>query len=135
MRARSTLGLAAALLILIPLPSLADPPAHAPAHGYRAKQKSGAVETRKAEESRKGIEIVYDSERGIHVGVDLPDVFFYEGRYYREQEGRWQVSVSGDGGWSLSASSSVPEGVVKAKQPHPGPAKAKTSKGWKNKKK
>ena len=73
---------------------------------------------------KSGIEIIFDSERGIHIAVGLPNVFFHEGHYYREQDGRWQVSVSGDGGWSFSASSGVPEVVVKAKKhKHPGPAK------------
>ena len=77
--------------------------------------------------------VTYDSEGGIYVGVNLTDVLFHEGRYYRERNGRWEVSVSGDGGWSIKASSSVPEIVVKAKHKHAGPAKAKKS--WKHKKK
>ena len=132
MRSRSFFGFLASLIALAPLSALAQPPAHAPAHGYRAKQSQEAPKHREAE-TRKGIEVTFDSERGIYVGVNLTDVLFHEGHYYREREGRWEVSVSGDGGWSIKASSSVPEIVVKAKHRHPGPAKAKKS--WKHKKK
>lgn len=106
---------------LVPLAS-ADPPDHAPAHGYRAK--GGGKAHAPAKESG-GVEVVFDSERGIHVAVGLPGVFFHGGHYYREHDGRWQVSLSGNGGWSFAASASVPELVVKAKKRHPGPAKAK----------
>jgi len=102
---------------------LATPPEHAPAHGYRAKQDDAKAKPTESE-PRKGIEVIYDSERGIYVGVNLPDVFFHEGRYYRESgDGEWQISLSGDGDWSVSVSSSVPDVVVKAKRAHPGPAK------------
>ena len=131
MRSRSFSGLLATLFALAPLSALAKPPAHAPAHGYRAKHGEEAPKQREAE-PRKGIEVTFDSERGIYVGVNLSDVLFHDGHYYRERDGRWEVSLSGDGGWSISASSSVPEVVVKAKHAHPGPAKAKS---WKNKKK
>jgi len=122
LRNRSFSGLLTILFALAPLSALADPPAHAPAHGRRAKH---AIETPKP---RTGIEVRFDSERGIYVGVSLSDILFHEGRYYREREGRWEVSLSGDGGWSISASSSVPELVVKAKRAHPGPAKRKNPK-------
>ena len=121
MKLRYALGLTAALVLIAPQLAFATPPAHAPAHGYRAKQAQQAPAPARA---KGGIEVIFDSERGIHVAVGLLNVFFHEGHYYREQDGRWQVSVSGDGGWSFSASSGVPEVVVKAKKhKHPGPAK------------
>jgi hypothetical protein len=124
MHSRSLSAFLASLIVLAPLPALSKPPVHAPAHGYRAKQSQEAPKQREAD-ARKGIEVIFDSERGIYVGVKLTDVLFHEGRYYRERDNRWEVSVSGDGGWSIQASSSVPEIVVKAKHRHPGPAKAK----------
>jgi hypothetical protein len=133
LRSRSFSGLLAILFAVAPLSALADPPAHAPAHGYRAKHIEEAPKQPEAE-PRKGIEVIFDSERGIYVGVNLSDVLFHDGRYYRESDGRWEVSLSGDGGWSISASSSVPEIVVKAKHAHPGPAKAE-KRSWKGKKK
>ena len=69
--------------------------------------------------------MVFDSDLGIHIAVGLPGVFFHDGHYYREQEGRWQVSVSGDGDWGFAASLGVPEVVLKSKKRHPGPARAK----------
>jgi hypothetical protein len=112
------------LVVLCTAPAaLATPPDHAPAHGYRAKHGDTKAEKRDADQ-KSGIEVVYDSERGIHVGVHLPDVFFLDGRYYREtNEGRWEVSATGDGDWTVSASSQVPEKVVKARRAQPGPAK------------
>jgi hypothetical protein len=131
LRSRSFSGLLAILFALAPLSVLADPPAHAPAHGRRAKH---GAEAPKSPESkpRSGIEVSFDSERGIYVGVNLTDVFLHEGRYYRERDGRWEVSLSGSGGWSISASSSVPEVISKAKHSHPGPA-AKAKHGKKKK--
>ena len=103
--------------LLVPAISWADPPAHAPAHGYRNKHKS--------HHHHSGVEIVFDSERGVHVAVGFPDVFFHEGRFYRHTTGGWQVSVRADGGWSIAASAGVPAAIHKAHKHHPGPAKAK----------
>jgi hypothetical protein len=124
MRLRTILGLIATFALSLPHFASADPPAHAPAHGYRAKQ---AAKPAQPAQASGGIEVVFDSERGIHVAVGLPGVLFHDGSYYRELDGRWQVSVSGDGGWSFSVSSGVPEVVVKSKK-HPGPAKVKSKK-------
>jgi hypothetical protein len=115
----------AVIALAIPQLAPADPPSHAPAHGYRAKQKQKAPERAPA---KPGIEVVYDSERGVHVAVGLTDVFFHDGHYYRLTDGRWEISVSGDGGWRVSVESKVPGAVVEArkkKKSHPGPAKKK----------
>lgn len=124
MRLRILLGLVITITLSLAMPPIAnaDPPAHAPAHGYRDK-KEGKRQTTAPRSG--GVEVVFDSERGIHVAVGLPGVFFHGGHYYREHEGRWQVSLSGSGGWSFAASASVPDLVVKAKNRHPGPAKVK----------
>jgi hypothetical protein len=122
---RHTLGLMVALFFIVPQLAFATPPDHAPAHGYRAKQAKKAPEPAP---SQPGIEIIFDSERGIHVAVGVPGILFHDGHYYRERDGRWEVSMTGDGGWSFSASSGVPEVVVKAKNQHPGPAKKAKSK-------
>ena len=123
MRLRSLSSIPALLLLLAPATAFSDPPAHAPAHGYRAKQKGATPVS--TPESRGGIEVVLDPGRGIYVGVNLPNVFFHDGRYYREHEGHWQVSTTGRGDWRVSASSGVPAVLVKAKgNSHPGPAKA-----------
>jgi hypothetical protein len=111
----------AGLALAVPAASWADPPAHAPAHGYRNKHKSH-------DHHSGGVEIVFDSERGVHVAVGFPDVFFHEGRYYRNVGGSWQVSVKVDSGWSVVASGGVPAKIHKAHKHHPGPAKVKHKK-------
>ena len=58
------------------------------------------------------------------MGVDLPDVFFHDGHYYREQDGHWQVSLTGGGGWRISASGDIPDEVLRARGPKHSPAKA-----------
>ena len=108
------------LALGLPAASSADPPAHAPAHGYRHKQ----------EPHRKhvgGFEVVLDSERGVHIVVGLPGVFFREGVFYRHLDGRWQVSAKADGGWRVAVSGGIPLAISKARG-HPGPAKLKRHK-------
>jgi hypothetical protein len=112
--------LLAGLALAVPAATWADPPAHAPAHGYRNKHKS--------HHHSGGVKIVFDSERGVHVAVGFPDVFFHEGRFYRNVGGSWQVSLEVDGGWSVAASGSVPYAIHKTHKHHPGPAKVKPKK-------
>ncbi len=124
MRAQIVLGLFLATALVLPQIVAAKPPAHAPAHGYRAKQKTVEPAPKKS-----GIEVVFDSERGIHVAVGVSGVFFQDGHYYREHDGRWEVSLSGDGGWRISVAADIPGTVVNAKKKsHPGPAKNKLGK-------
>ena len=124
MRLQTLLGLLAATALVLPLSAAADPPAHAPAHGYRAKHKASKVARPSG-----GVEIIFDSERGIHVAIGLPGVIFHDGHYYRERDGQWQISLSGGGGWRVSATSKIPGAVAKARKiPHRGPAKMKGKK-------
>jgi len=123
MRLRTGLGLAVAFGLIVPCVAGSEPPAHAPAHGYRAKQGPLAPAPEKG-----GVEVTFDSESGVHVAIGLPGVFFQDGRYYREQDGHWQVSLTGESGWAVTASSDVPEIIVKSKKRHPGPAKVKAKK-------
>ena len=73
------------------------PPPHAPAHGYRHKQQ--------------GVELVYDSGRGVYVVVDFPLHFYFEGRYYRFHEPHWEVGVQVDGPWKLVSDDALPRGL------------------------
>jgi hypothetical protein len=116
--------------LMLPAAGLADPPAHAPAHGRRAKE---ANHQKRAEPSG-GVAIHFDSSLGLHVAIGLPGVYFQAGSYYRHDHSGWHVSKTGTGGWSLAARSSIPEKVRKA---HPAPpAKAKGHKpGKKHKRK
>jgi len=125
MRARFVL-LLISIALIVPQLAVAKPPAHAPAHGYRAKQKQKTSEPAPV---KPRIEVVYDSERGIHVAVGLTDVFFHDGHYYRLRDGRWEVSINGDGGWRVSVESKIPGAVVEGrkKKSNPGPARKKPS--------
>jgi hypothetical protein len=90
------------------------PPPHAPAHGYRHKLE------------RDSVELLFDSGLGVYVVVDLADVFFYEGHYYRCEGERWFISPRPRDGWLVVAVAEVPGGLRahKAKgKPKGGPGK------------
>jgi len=114
------IALLAILSITVAAPSLtlADPPSHAPAHGYRNKTKHQEPEQ---------VEIEFDSERGVRVVVGMPGIFFEAGKYYRHVDGHWHVSATVDGGWSLAATGTVPGAIAKTR-PNRGPAKVKRRK-------
>jgi len=115
MRLRVALpGLLALALLMSASATLADPPAHAPAHGYRSKAWKSPKNGARVPAPRSGVEIVFDSERGVYVGIGLPDLFFHEGTYYRQREGRWQASATGDGDWRSRATFRVPDAIVAA---------------------
>jgi len=79
------------------------PPAHAPAHGYRRKQVAG-------------MELVFDSGRGVYVVVGLSDHYYHEGYFYRLHGGLWEMSLKPDGDWKTASEKSLPLGLqVKAK--------------------
>jgi len=79
------------------------PPAHAPAHGYRRKQVAG-------------MELVFDSGRGVYVVVGLPDHYYHEGYFYRLRGGLWEMSLKPDGDWKAAPEKSLPMGLqVKVK--------------------
>ena len=79
------------------------PPAHAPAHGYRHKQVDG-------------VELVFDSGRGVYVVAGLSDHYYHDGYFYRLQGGLWEMSLKLDGNWNLVSDNSLPPGLqVKVK--------------------
>jgi hypothetical protein len=57
------------------------------------------------------MELVYDAPRGVYVVVGHPGCYWQDEHYYRDHRGRWEISVSIDGPWRLTASTSVPEGL------------------------
>ena len=73
------------------------PPPHAPAHGYRHKHQ--------------GVELVYDSGRGVYVVVDFPLHFYFKGNYYRHRETNWEVGVHVDGPWESVSDEALPRGL------------------------
>jgi len=74
------------------------PPPHAPAHGYRAK-------------TPQGVNIVFDTQVGVYVVVDLPGSYWLDDRYYRESAQGWLVGAGVDGPWAACASSDLPPGL------------------------
>jgi len=102
----------------------AEPPDHAPAHGYRAKHNQHSLPDAR---SPGGFEISFDSERGISIAVGFPGVYVHAGQFYRQHDGKWQVSARADGGWKGASVDATPESVRKA-HAHPGPAKARGKK-------
>lgn len=80
------------------------PPPHAPAHGLRRRQgpDPGAVR------------IAFDSERGVHVVVGMPDHYWDAGRYFRVKRGEWRVADHVDGPWVGTEARDVPLALVRA---------------------
>ena len=79
------------------------PPAHAPAHGYRRKHVDG-------------MELVYDSGRGVYVVVGLSDHYYHDGYFYRLRGSLWEMSLKYDSGWKVVSGKSLPMGLqVKVK--------------------
>jgi hypothetical protein len=74
------------------------PPAHAPAHGYRNKQVCG-------------VEIVFDSGRGVYIVVGMPDHYYHDGYFYRLRAGAWEMSLKPDTGWASVSMGSLPSGL------------------------
>ncbi len=87
------------------------PPPHAPAHGYRHKYE--------------GVELVYDSGRGVYVVIDLPNHYYFKGRYYRRGEVQWEAGVHIDGPWEFVSEDAMPKGL-RAKEKVKGKAKGKS---------
>ncbi len=79
------------------------PPAHAPAHGYRRKHVHG-------------MELVYDSGRGVYVVVGLSDHYYHDGYFYRLRGSLWEMSLKPNGNWKVVSGKSLPMGLqVKVK--------------------
>jgi len=115
---RSSIVLAS---LIMATTGFAEPPDHAPAHGYRAKHKEPSHPDQRP---LGGFEIVFDSERGISIAAGFPGVYVHAGEFYRQQNGIWQVSARADGGWKTVKAEATPDSVRKAHS-HPGPATPK----------
>jgi hypothetical protein len=74
------------------------PPAHAPAHGYRRKHPTG-------------VELVFDSGRGVYVVVGLADHYYYDGYFYRLRGDVWEMSLKCDSGWASVSMALLPPGL------------------------
>ncbi len=89
------------------------PPAHAPAHGYRAK-------------TPQGVSISFDTGIGVYVAVDVPGLYWLDERYYRKGASGWQVSAYFAGPWAACAAGDLPTGL-QSQDSKPG--KSKQGKG------
>ena len=74
------------------------PPAHAPAHGHRRKHVSG-------------VELIFDSGRGVYVVVGFPDHYYYDGYFFRLRGDLWEMSPEPNGKWKAASHSSLPIGL------------------------
>ncbi|MHC4556001.1 MAG: hypothetical protein ACYTFW_01855 [Planctomycetota bacterium] len=74
------------------------PPAHARAHGYRRKHVAG-------------MELVYDSGRGVYIVVGLSNHYYHDGYFYRLSGTLWEVSSQPNGGWASVSEKSLPPGL------------------------
>ena len=89
------------------------PPPHAPAYGHRNKHVDG-------------VELVYDSGRGVYIVVGLSDHYYHDGYFYRLRGGLWEMSLKPDGNWKAASQKSLPMGLqVKAKANDNGNGKGK----------
>jgi len=88
-----------------PVITKSGPPAHAPAHGYRRKHMH-----------MHGVELVFDSGRGVYVVVGLSDHYYHDGYFFRLRSGTWEKCPKPDGHWKVISDKSLPVGLkVKAK--------------------
>ena len=90
------------------------PPAHAPAHGYRAKHPTHDVE------------MTYDSNIGVYVIVEHDNVYFHDGLYFHWSSDSWYVSATLTN-WRVASATVVPKGL-KGKYKQKRAKKAKKAK-------
>lgn len=91
------------------------PPPHAPAHGYRHKHR--------------GHDLAFDSRLGVYVVVGLPDLWFFDGSYFRWVGDRWEIGVDVSGPWRATRIEAVPVKLRAERHPHGGPPGQMKKKG------
>ncbi len=75
------------------------PPPHAPAHGYRHKQR------------RDGVDLVFDTKLGVYVVVGHVDYWYSDQHYFRTAHGAWYVASRFDGPWTVVEVATLPAGL------------------------
>jgi hypothetical protein len=88
------------------------PPPHAPAHGYRHR-------------NQHGLELQFDSGRGVYVVIESPNVYFYNDLYIRSSDGHWEVAANFNGPWRSETSGEVPTKLKVSKGKGYGASKGK----------
>jgi len=92
----------------------ADPPPHAPAHGWRNKQlkKRHHVfgERRHYAQGPDGtrVEFAWDDDSGVYVAVTLAKTFYSDGKYFRVRNGNWQIAPDLAGSWDRCSKAQLP---------------------------
>ena len=82
------------------------PPPHAPAHGYRHKQRNQGQD----------LDLVFDSNLGVYVVLSVPNHYYWNGYYLRIDGSQWYASTNIDSGWALRGDDSLPPGLKKQKK-------------------
>jgi hypothetical protein len=73
-----------------------------------------------------GVELVFDSGRGVYVVVGLSDHYYHDGYFFRFHSGIWEMCPKPDGHWKVISNKSLPMGLqVKAKANSNGNNKSK----------
>lgn len=80
-------------------PQRKGPPSHAPAHGYRRK-------------NRHGLEMTFDSSIGVYVMLNYPMHYYWDGRYYRKRKDTWETSADIDRKWKGIKKEQLPRGLA-----------------------
>ncbi len=75
------------------------PPPHAPAHGHRQKHQVN------------GVELIYDSGRGVYVVVGMPGHYYCDGHFFRLRGSQWEMSLQTSHGWRPVYEDSIPHGL------------------------
>ncbi|MGA1869821.1 MAG: hypothetical protein ACMUJM_14900 [bacterium] len=88
------------------------PPPHAPAHGYRHKNKDGVI-------------LQFDNNVGAYIVIKMPGIYFYNGFYMRITDDHWEIRANFHEPWRREARGEVPDKLKKAKGHGKGKKKKK----------
>jgi hypothetical protein len=84
--------------IMVDQPGGKGPPPHAPAHGYRRK-------------NRQGMEMTFDSHLGVYIMMNYPMHYYFDGRYYRKNKNKWESSKDINKKWKGIKKQKLPKGL------------------------
>ena len=75
-----------------------NPHAQAPPHGA-------------VYETDDGVKLIYDFNLEVYAVVGMPELYHHRDNYYRENEGRWELSTSLGGEWNDVEIGTLPVGL------------------------
>ena len=84
--------------VMVSQPGGKGPPSHAPAHGYRRK-------------NRQGLEMTFDSSLGVYIMMKYPMHYYWDGRYYRKGKNQWESSKDINKKWKSIKKQQLPKGL------------------------